>query len=37
MAFSNAIFISFQNAEQNQATPLGYSFGLIIALMRRGN
>jgi hypothetical protein len=29
-AFSNAIFRSFQNSKQDQATPLGSSFGLVM-------
>jgi hypothetical protein len=37
MAFSNAIFRSFQNSKEDQETPLGYSFGLVMAFMRRGN
>jgi hypothetical protein len=36
MTFSNAIFARFQNAREDQATPLGYSFGLVIAYLRRG-
>jgi hypothetical protein len=34
MTFSNAIFARFQNAKEDQATPMGYSFGLVIALVR---
>jgi hypothetical protein len=37
MTFSNAIFRSFQNSKEDQATPLGSSFGLVIALMKREN
>jgi hypothetical protein len=34
--FPDAIFASFQNAREDRATPLGYSFGLVIAHLRRG-
>jgi hypothetical protein len=37
MRFSNAIFASFQNAREDQETPLGYSFGLVMASLRRTN
>jgi hypothetical protein len=35
MTFSNAIFRSFQNSKEDQATPLGSSFGLVMASLRR--
>jgi hypothetical protein len=34
MTFSNAIFRSFQNSKEDQATPLGSSFGLVMASLR---